>query len=264
MLKDAEPPGGRGMCPGGRRDLSRVGPWIAVMVSTLKRSKCCVNYSWWVPWRRGKCSMAEYSRARDATLRKSRLTCPQKDDLEQTRKTSNMQVSICRGERTMRRKERTGRAWERHCEESLILGGHAECWSMSLNQRPEKCLTETTAGTSTANAAFTSPQNHLPCSGSVLPAVTTQHLWNLKRSPESAVTWCPHSLEPVPRLQHRAVWVTWHPACPRRMCLLLIFQVSAHYPVNLGSGGDTTTRVVLGTWQGPCTYPVGGLDAPWQ
>ena len=77
------------------------------MVSTLKRSKCWVNYhpGEWVPWRRSKCCVAEYSRARDATLSKSRLTCPLKDDLEQTRKTSNMQVSIRRGERTMRRKE---------------------------------------------------------------------------------------------------------------------------------------------------------------
>lgn len=168
--------------------------------------------SWWVPWRSKRC-VAEYSRARDAILRKSRLTCPLKDDLEQTRKTNKYASQHSSGRedheeerenrvglgKTSRRKLHSGRSRRVLVNVTESKDGEVSHWDHSWHFYCRRC--------------FHIPQNHLLCPGRMSPAVTTQHLWNLQWSPESSVAWHPHSLEPVPRLQHRAVWVTW-PSLP--------------------------------------------------
>lgn len=101
-------------------------------------------------------------------------TCPLKDDLEQTRKTSNVKVSL-----------RWGENQEKEGEQSSLgkdIMKKASFWEVmpsgsmssikgqrSVSLRPQLALLP-------ANAAFTSPQNHLLCSGSMLPVVTPQHL----------------------------------------------------------------------------------------
>lgn len=153
----------------------------------------------------------------------------------------------------------------------------ASCWEVMLScgqchwiKRPGKYFAETTVGTCTSKCCF-----HVPTK---LPPVLWEYVTSSNHTASLKLKMVPRvgcDLKPpflgaytISPAQGSVGYRTsgsgvWHPAYPEsagRMCLLLVFWVLAHHPVNLGSEDGRTTKNFTCIRQDHCMYLVGGPD----
>lgn len=191
-----------------------------------------------------------------AALRKSWLTCYLQGDLELTRKPRKGHICFPDGERTVKRMGE--RVWRRLWRQPRSRMSRWTVGSLVELKGQGKWLPETTVGTSTSRCCFHVPTIPLPALWAMEPAVTTQHFWNLKCSPVSALTWSHHSSESLTSPQHRAVWVTEQVAVEydtqhavrmlRGYFSFWSFSFLLIKPVNLGFEDGGTTRLLRKKW----------------
>lgn len=161
-------------------------------------------------------------------------------------------------------------AWGRHREESLMLEVMLSRGQCHWIKRPGKYFAETTVGTCTSKCCFLVPTKLPPVLWEYVTSSNHTASLKLKMVPRVGCDLKPpflgaYTISPAQgsvgyRTSGSGVWHPAYPESAGRMCLLSVFWVLAHHPVNLGSEDGRTTKSFTCIRQDHCMYLVGGPD----